>query len=115
LLLKDQKKEQNMLYELRTYDVKPGLLADYLKLFNDVGVPVRKPQNNLVGFWFTEIGELSQVIHIWQYESYDQRTAIRAQLMENPQWAQDFLPKAMPMLSRMTSVIMNGAQFSPLK
>jgi hypothetical protein len=40
---------------------------------------------------------------------------IRAQLMENPQWAQDFLPKAMPMLSRMTSVIMNGAQFSPLK
>ena len=108
-------KDLNMLYELRTYDVKPGLLADYLKLFNDVGMPVRKPQNNLVGFWFTEIGELSQVIHIWQYESYDQRTAIRAQLMNNPQWTQDFLLKAMPMLTRMTSVIMNSAQFSPLK
>ena len=58
-----------MIYEMRTYNVKPGLLPAYLKLFNDIGLPERKPHNNLVGFWFTEIGELNQVIHIWKWDS----------------------------------------------
>ena len=104
-----------MIYEMRTYDVKPGLLSAYLKLFNDVGLPERKPHNNLVGFWFTEFGDLNQVVHIWTWESLDQRAVLRAELLQNPKWAQDFLPLAMPMLDRMHSVIMNAAPFSPLQ
>ncbi|MBC7719361.1 MAG: NIPSNAP family protein [Chitinophagaceae bacterium] len=104
-----------MIYEMRTYDVKPGLLAAYLKLFNDVGMPERKPYNNLVGFWFTEFGPLNQVIHIWKWDSLDQRTLLRAELMQNPKWTNNFLPLAMPMLNKMTSVILNPAQFSPLQ
>ncbi len=100
---------------MRTYDVKPGQLGAYLKLFNDVGLPERKPHNNLVGFWFTEFGTLSQVVHIWSWTSLDQRAVLRAELMQNPKWTQDFLPKAMPMLDRLTSVIMNPAEFSPLQ
>lgn len=104
-----------MIYEMRTYDVKPGMLNTYLKLFNDVGMPERKPHNNLVGFWFTEFGGLNQVVHIWSYTSLDQRAALRAELMQNPRWATDFLPLAMPMLDRMTSVILNPTAFSPLQ
>ena len=104
-----------MIYEMRTYDVKPGLLNTYLKLFNDVGMPERKPHNNLVGFWFTEFGGLNQVVHIWSYTSYEQRVALRAELMQNPRWATDFLPVAMPMLDRMSSVVLNPAAFSPLQ
>jgi NIPSNAP len=104
-----------MIYEMRTYNVKPGLLNTYLKLFNDVGMPERKPHNNLIGFWFTEFGELNQVVHIWRYTSLDQRASLRAELMQNPRWAQDFLPVAMPMLDRMSSVILNPAAFSPLQ
>lgn len=104
-----------MIYEMRTYDVKPGMLSAYLKLFNDVGLPQRKPHNNLVGFWFTEFGALNQVVHIWTWGSLDQRAVLRAELMQNPKWAQEFLPIAMPMLDRMHSVIMNAAPFSPLQ
>jgi hypothetical protein len=104
-----------MIYELRTYDVKPGMLNAYLEVFREIGMPERAPQNNLVGFWFTEFGALNQVVHIWSYESLDQRTRIRADLMKNPRWAKDFLSKAMPMLDRMQSVIMNSAPFSPLQ
>ena len=104
-----------MIYEMRTYDVKPGLLSAYLKLFNDVGLPQRKPHNNLIGFWFTETGALNQVVHIWSWESLDRRAILRAELMQNPKWAQDFLPIAMPMLDRMSSVILNPASFSPLQ
>jgi len=104
-----------MIYEIRTYDVKPGMLNTYLKLFHDVGMPERKPHNNLVGFWFTEFGGLNQVVHIWSFTSLDQRAALRAELMKNPRWAADFLPLAMPMLDRMTSVILNPTAFSPLQ
>ncbi len=104
-----------MIYEMRTYDVKPGMLNIYLKLFNDVGMPERKPHNNLIGFWFTEFGSLNQVVHIWKYDSLEQRAALRAELMKNPKWAQDFLPAATPMLDRMSSVILNPAAFSPLQ
>jgi hypothetical protein len=104
-----------MIYEMRTYDVKPGMLNTYLKLFNDVGMPERKPHNNLVGFWFTEFGELNQVVHIWQYDSLAHRAQLRAELMQNPKWATDFLPIAMPMLDRMSSVILTPAAFSPLQ
>ena len=103
-----------MIYEMRTYDVKPGLLNTYLKLFNDVGMPERKPHNNLVGFWFTETGTLNQVVHIWRWDSLEQRTALRAELLQNPKWTRDFLPVAMPMLDRMQSVLLNPAGFSPL-
>jgi hypothetical protein len=104
-----------MIYELRTYAVKPGLLNEYLAFFRDVGMPVRAPHNNLIGFWYTEIGPLNQVFHIWQYESLDHRAKLRAELMQTPQWAKEFLPKAMAMLDRMDSVIINPASFSPLQ
>jgi hypothetical protein len=104
-----------MIYEMRTYDVKPGLLNAYLKIFNDVGLLARKPHNNLVGFWFTEFGELSQVVHLWSWASLDQRAVLRAELMQDPRWAQDFLPIATPMLDGMKSVILNPATFSPLQ
>jgi hypothetical protein len=104
-----------MIYELRTYDVKPGMLTAYLEVFREIGMPERAPQNNLVGFWFTEFGALNQVVHLWSYESLEQRTRIRSELMQNPRWANDFLSKAMPMLDRMQSVVLNSAPFSPLQ
>jgi hypothetical protein len=104
-----------MIYEQRTYSVKPGMLNEYLAFFRDVGMPVRQEHNNLVGFWFTEFGPLNQVVHIWKYDSLEHRAALRAELMRNPQWANTFLPKAMAMLDRMDSVILNSASFSPLQ
>lgn len=104
-----------MIYEQRTYDVKPGRLAEYLKLFEDVGMPVRRHYGQLVGFWFTEFGSLSQVVHIWAYESLDQRAALRAELERNAVWTEEFLPRALPMLDRMNSVVLRAAPFSPLK
>jgi hypothetical protein len=104
-----------MIYELRTYDVKPGLLADYLKLFNDIGMPVRKNFGKLIGFWSSEFGALNRVIQLWQYDGLDQRAAMRIELMRNAVWVHEFLPLALPMLDRMESVVLNPTGFSPLQ
>jgi hypothetical protein len=66
-----------MIYEIRTYTVKPGAVPEYEKRFAEA-YTAREKYSKLGGMWHTEIGPLNQVIHIWQYESLQQRADIRA-------------------------------------
>ncbi len=74
-----------MIYEVRTYTLKPGSVAQFEENFAKA-LPHREKYSKLGGFWHTEIGPLNQVIHIWPYESLDQRTEIRAEAVKDPNW-----------------------------
>ena len=104
-----------MIYEMRTYSVFPGRQKDYLDHFENVGLPIISRYAKLVGYWFTDIGELNQLIHIWAYESLDERARKRAALYEDKDWLNDFLPKAIPMLEKQESKILLPAAFSPIR
>ena len=55
-----------MIYELRTYTVKPGTLGDMVKAASTVSKDIRGNNfGKLEGYWFTEIGALNQVLHMW--------------------------------------------------
>jgi hypothetical protein len=50
-----------MIYELRTYTLKPGTLPEYLKHHEETGRPIRGDRyGTLVGGWTTEFGTLNQ-------------------------------------------------------
>ena len=66
-----------MIYEIRTYNLKPGKVADYEANFAEA-YPVREKYSPLYGFWHTEIGPLNQLVHIWAYESLQHRAEVRA-------------------------------------
>jgi hypothetical protein len=66
-----------MIYEIRTYNVKPGLVAEYQKRFAE-GLEVRSKYSQMYGMWHTEIGPLNQIVHIWSYASLQQRAEVRA-------------------------------------
>ncbi len=102
-----------MIYELRTYTLYPGKVAEYLQHMKAV-LPVREKHSKLVGFWSTEIGELNQVVHLWAYDDLAHRAKVRAAVAKEPQW-QAFLPKIHPLILRMESKILVPADFSPLK
>ena len=57
-----------MIYDLRTYTLKPGSVPAYEKFFGEA-LAVREQYSRLGGFWHTEVGTLNQVIHIWPYDS----------------------------------------------
>ena len=105
-----------MIYELRTYDVKPEHLAAYLRLWDEHGLTVRGGglYGQLIGFWVSDGGALNQVIHLWAYESAAERTRLRTALMKDARWTHDFLPRALPMLDRMQSSMLQPTSFSPL-
>jgi len=59
-----------MIYELRTYTVKQGTVAEVAKISGTLGRDIRKDDyGKLEGYWITEIGPLNQVMHLWSYES----------------------------------------------
>jgi hypothetical protein len=72
-----------MIYEIRTYGLKPGTVADYEKRFADA-IEVRTGYSQLYGIWHTEIGPLNQMVHIWAYDSLQQRADIRAAASKDP-------------------------------
>jgi len=90
-----------MICELRTYTVKPGTLGDIVKAASTVSRDVRGDNfGKLEGYWFTEIGPLNQVMHMWSYNSFDERAKLRAELAKNPRWTSEYIPLIRPLLVR---------------
>ena len=59
-----------MLYEVRTYRLKQGTTNKAIDAFAE-GYEQRKKHSELAAFWYTEIGPLNEIIHVWPYESMD--------------------------------------------
>ncbi|HXA23929.1 MAG TPA: NIPSNAP family protein, partial [Acetobacteraceae bacterium] len=66
-----------MIIEVRTYTLKPGSLAEVEKRFADA-LPNRLKHSKLAAFWHSEVGRLNQIIHVWPYDSFEHRAAVRA-------------------------------------
>jgi hypothetical protein len=71
-----------MIYEIRTYTAKPGAVADWERNFA-AALPTREQYSKLGGMWHTDIGPLNQIIHIWPYESLQQRAEVRAAMAKD--------------------------------
>ena len=74
-----------MIYEVRTYTLKPGSVGTFEENFA-AALPHREKYSKLGAFWHTEIGPLNQVIHVWPYESVEERNSIREEAGKDPNW-----------------------------
>src|SRR5215469_10419041 len=82
-----------MIYELRTYTLQPGTQAQYLKNSAEIGRKIRGDKyGKLEGFWYTEFGTLNQVVHLWGFESLNDRERLRGELAKNKDWTEGYLP-----------------------
>ena len=100
-----------MIYELRTYTVKPGTLGDMIKAASTISRDIRKDDyGKLEGYWSTEIGPLNQVLHMWSYNSFDERARLRAELAKNPRWTGEYVPLIRPLLVRQDVRLMNAVK-----
>ena len=100
-------------YELRTYRTPVGRAGEWLGHFKAI-MPVREKYSKNVGLWQTEMGALNEVVHLWAYHDLNDRAAVRAKVMQDPEW-QAFLGKATPILFEMKSIILNPSPHSPMK
>jgi len=65
-----------MIVEMRTYTLALGATGRYFKLYAEKGLAVQKRiLGHLVGYYAVEVGELNKVVHLWGYESMDERAS----------------------------------------
>lgn len=104
-----------MIYEERTYTIKPGTMAEYVKNYEELGLPVQlEVLENLVGFFTTEIGGLNKVVHIWGYESLDDRAERRKRLAAHPDWPA-YLDANLTLIEAQENRVLVPVGFSPIQ
>ena len=74
-----------MIYEMRTYDLKPRALPEVEQRFGEA-YEKRKKYSELAAFWHTEIGPLNQIIHVWGYKDMEERNRIREAAVKDGVW-----------------------------
>ena len=90
-----------MIYEVRTYTLKPRSLPEVLKRFAEA-YQKRKELSQLFAFWYSEIGLLNQIVHVWPYKDLEERGRIRAEAVKAGIWP----PKTAEFMVTMRSDIM---------
>jgi hypothetical protein len=86
-----------MYVEERMYTLKTGSVPEYLKHYQNDGMKVqRKHLPHMVGYYFTEVGPLNMIVHMWAYESLDQRDKCRAAMSADPEWQETRVMKCAP-------------------
>jgi hypothetical protein len=97
-----------MIIEMRTYLLKAGTVASFEERFAET-LPVRLQLSPLGAFWHSEIGTLNQVIHVWPYESYEERERIGAAARKPGQWP----PNVREFIVSQENKLLQPAPFSP--
>src|SRR6202047_4635964 len=97
-----------MLYEVRTYTLRLGTVAEFEERFAK-RLPLREKHSKLGAFWHTEFGPLNQVIHVYLYEDLQQRTTVRAARAQDT--ARNQLPGGGDLVVSQDSEIRNPAPF----
>jgi NIPSNAP len=100
-----------MYVEERMYTLKAGTVPEYLKHYQNEGMAVQlKHLPHMVGYYFTEVGTLNTIVHMWAYESLDERDRRRGAMSADPAW-QSYLTKIRPLIERQETRMMKCAPF----
>ena len=104
-----------MIVEHRVYTFHPGKLGEFWRVYRPEPLALQQRiLGNLIGYFTVEAGMLNQVVHLWGYQSFEDRAHRRAQLLAEPVW-QDYIVKVSPLMQRQESQILLPADFSPIQ
>lgn len=104
-----------MIVEMRTYKIRPGELQNFIKIYDEEIREIHtKILGNQIGFFYTEIGDINEVVHLYGYESYEDRQARRITLSKQPEFI-SYLNKVKNIIIDMQNKLMIPTDFSKIK
>jgi len=106
-------RSQGGIFELRTYQLQPGALLQWESTWRR-GIEARKKLVAPVGAWFSQVGRLHQVHHLWQYPDLQTRKETREKAWELNGWSET-VSKTSQLANLMDGSILVPLSFSPLK
>lgn len=101
-----------MIFDHRTYDLFPGKMDEYLEIYAEVGWPVQVEYLGYPQGWFIsqDIGELNQIISVWQYVDLADRERRRLALFGDPRW-KAYVPRVAPLFLKLRNKIVRSPEF----
>jgi hypothetical protein len=102
-------------YEKRTYSVTVGKMSEVIHLYTTLGWPALEAggfSKNLIGYFTSDTGELHQLIHLWRFESDDDRRAFWKRLYAD----KDFMAFAVqlrPLIKTQANQLLLAAPWGP--
>ena len=76
-----------MIVEMRTYSIRIGAMREFLELYAREGLALQTQYlGSPLGYYTSEVGELSQVIHLWRYSDMADRERRRAAMESDARW-----------------------------
>jgi hypothetical protein len=107
-----------MIYELRTYIIVPGRMADIEKRFAETTLRLfQKHGMQLVGFWRTMEGgqPIDELVYVLAHESLEARDASFLAFRNDPEWlnAKEASERSGPIVARVESTLMAPTAYSP--
>uniref|UniRef100_A0A915BTR0 Telomerase reverse transcriptase n=1 Tax=Parascaris univalens TaxID=6257 RepID=A0A915BTR0_PARUN len=106
-------RQPSHVYELRTYMLRPGTIIEWGAAWAR-GIHYRREANQDVGGFFTQIGPLHRVFHLWAYSSLVQRNETRQEMWAKPGWDHT-VAYTVPLIKKMDSKILIPTEMSQLK
>lgn len=99
------------IYEKRTYAVTVGQMPEVTRLYTTQGWPALEAggfSKNCLGYFVSDTGELHQLVHLWRFESDDERRAFWKRLGENAEFAA-FVKQLRPLLKSQSNQLLVAA------
>lgn len=100
-----------MFVDERIYTLHAGQVPVFLKLYEEEGMAVQvRILGNMVGYYYTDFGPLNQIVHMWGYDSLDDRFERRKALQAAPEW-KSYAAKMRPLVSHVENKLLVPAPF----
>lgn len=99
------------IYEMRSYRLKPGTMIEWGNNWARA-INFRKHNNEAFAGFFSQIGRLYNVHHIWCYESLQARKETREAAWRLPGW-DECVAYTVPLIREMHCRVLSPTEFSP--
>ncbi len=97
---------------MRTYDIAMGKTPEYMAAVREIALPVRESYGvKLAGWYYTDIGALNKVVHIWAYRDFAHFEEAREAFRTDEHWLNDYVPRVKGMILRQENQIMRASDF----
>ena len=97
---------------MRTYDIAMGKTPEYMAAVREIALPVRESYGvKLAGWYYTDIGALNKVVHIWAYRDYAHFEEAREAFRTDERWVNDYVPRVKGIVLRQENQLMLASDF----
>jgi len=103
------------LYEKRTYCVTVGQMAEVMRLYKTLGWPALEAggfANKLIGYFVSDTGQLHQLIHLWRFDSDEDRRDHWRRLFDDADFMA-FAKQLRPLLQTQSNQLLVAAPWGP--